>query len=844
MRRIVITALIAYGCLCLAHSKDLPKPNTHDSLRNAIENLISAFPTSYPHGADYLKRLDSLQPNDETAFRELQREALLANPLVCSQPILFVTRNQYRSHYHAIDTLFHTDEFNWDKQQAHDKAFGPNGSLKTLDVKTGKTTTLLEFPEGVARDPDLHYDGQQIVLAVRRSQEENYHICRINVDGSGFEQLTHLADASDFDPVYLPDDSIVFASTREPKYNMCSRDHGANLFRMDSDGANIHRITRNTLFDNHPEVMPDGRILYARWEYVDRNFGDAHGIWVVNPDGTGQSIFWGNNTTVPGAIFNQHVIQGTDLILGILGQHHDRLWGALTIVDRLQGLDGPAAIRRTWPPEAKAAVRIGGHFDCDAFHRFSPKYEDPWPLNQNYFLCSRQVTGKDDYMGIYLLDIFGNEILLHAERPGCYDPIPLKSRQRPPVLQARRKFDGSSGLVYIQDVYQGSHMQNVKRGVIKYVRVVESPTKKNWSGGSWGGQGYQAPGMNWHDFTAKRIIGIAPVEPDGSAYIEVPSDTFIYFQVLDENKMMVQSMRSGTVVQPGETQSCVGCHENRDQTPVGRPAASLALKRAPSKLRGWMGKSTAFSFMRDVQPVFNQHCVKCHDFGKDAGKRLILAADRNPYFNAAYIDLWIWNRKMIKCIGGGPAEIQPAYSWGSHPSRLSQVLRGDYKQHQDLELSREDLERINTWLDLNAPYYPYYECAYPDSPSGRSPLTHAELQRLGQLCELDFNGRLKNHGRVSRAQICFERPELSPCLARIPASDSPARQEALEIITLGAKRLRQTPRCDMANFRPCPKDLERLALFDRRDDIERQFRKAIREKTKLYDKDIIKHGMD
>ena len=72
---------------------------------------------------------------------------------------------------------------------------------------------------------------------------------------------------------------------------------------MEPDGANIHQIGKNNLFDNHGTLLPDGRIMYARWEYVDRNFGDAHGIWTVNPDGTNQAVYWGNNTASPGGIY-------------------------------------------------------------------------------------------------------------------------------------------------------------------------------------------------------------------------------------------------------------------------------------------------------------------------------------------------------------------------------------------------------------------------------------------------------------------------------------------------------------------------------------------------------------
>ncbi len=279
----------------------------------------------------------------------MQREALTANPLVSDQPILFVTRHQYRSHYHAIDTLFHTGEFNPDRGIMHAELFQGGGAMKTIDLRTGEIKTLIEVPEGIARDPDIHFDGRRIVFAMRHHKAEDYHIYEIGTDGSDLRQLTRAEGVCDFDPIYLPDDTIVFSSTREPKYNMCSRDIAANLFRMEPDGANIHQITKNTLFDNHADLLPDGRILYARWEYVDRNFGDAHGLWTVNPDGTNQAVYWGNNTAVPGAAFNAHVIPGTQQALCVFGPHHDRLWGALAIIDRRRGIDGRPGVIRTWP---------------------------------------------------------------------------------------------------------------------------------------------------------------------------------------------------------------------------------------------------------------------------------------------------------------------------------------------------------------------------------------------------------------------------------------------------------------------------------------------------------------
>ena len=245
-----------------------------------------------------------------------------------------------------------------------------------------------------------------------------------------------------------------------------------------------------------------------------------------------------------------------------------------------------------------------------------PKYEDPWPLSDKYFLCSR-MTGNGQEMGIYLIDTFGNEVLLHAEAPGCFSAMPLGSSARPPVIPPRRDFDRRPGTVYVQNVYSGTHMQDVKPGAVKKIRIVESPEKRGWSPGKWFGQGFQAPGMNWHDFTAKRILGTVPVEADGSAYFTVPSDTFVFFQLLDENDMMIQSMRSGTVLQAGERTGCVGCHDQRQAAPpLTSGAAPSALRREPSEIEPWYGPPRIFSYLAEVQPVFDKNCVRCHDFGQ------------------------------------------------------------------------------------------------------------------------------------------------------------------------------------------------------------------------------------
>ncbi len=714
--------------------------------------------------------------------------------------------------------MFQTEECNTASYQ-------PGGPLKTIDfARNGETRVIADpGPEGRLRDPEPYFDGTRIAFAMRRNIRDNYHIYEINTDGTGLKALTSAEGVFDIDPLYLPDDSILFTSSREPKYCMCNIHIMGNLFRMDADGANIHQIGKSTLMEGHGSLLPDGRVIYYRWEYVDRNFGSAQGLWTANPDGTSHSIYYGNNTPAGGVLLDPRIIPGTDRVLCVLGSCHDRPWGALAILDRRYGLDGRAPILRTWPASAIKLVSDPGvpNGGFDSFTAVSPKYEDPYPLSDKYFLCSRR-TGKDEQMGLYLVDVFGNEILLHVEGAGCYDPMPLGPRTRPPVIPSRREFNGGEGYVYVRNVYEGTHMKGVEPGTIKSLRVVESPEKRFWTEPGWNGQGVERPGMNWHDFNNKRILGTVPVEPDGSVSFALPSDRFVYFQLLDAKGMMVQSMRSGMIVHSGERVGCIGCHEDRRSAPgLVAGTVPLALKRAPSRLEGWHGAPPKmFNYRTEVQPIFDKHCVSCHDYGGSAGDKLNLAGDRGLIFNVSYVNLW--TKGALTVVGAGPPEIQQPYSWGSHASKLTKVLTST-NDHPDLELAPDELDRIITWVDLNATYYPSYASAYPKNPYGRSPLSDAQLAKLKQLT-VD----------TGITDISFDRPELSPGLAKLSQTD-PRYPEALAIIREGQATLQKNPNPDAEGFVPCDEDQRRDLKYELRAGIERRNRESIRKGTKSYD---------
>ncbi len=751
----------------------------------------------------------------------IEKQVILSNPYL-AHPIYFVKRNQYKPDHHNSETIFHTNETNTFKYTGggilSKMMIQPNGEVKVTDI--------FESTEGVYRDIEASYDGTRILFSKRNNIREDYHIYEMTLADNSVKQLTFAEGVTDVDPNYLPNGQIVFTSTREPKYCMCNIHIMGNIFKMDADGANITQLGKSTLWEGHPIVMPDGKLLYDRWEYVDRNYGDAQGLWTMNPDGTNQALYFGNNTSSPGGYIDARPIPGTEKLIAVLGSCHDRPWGALGIINNKKGMDGEQAVERTWPTWAKNEIGKG---NWDHFMKIRPLYEDPYPIDDTYIICSKQVN-ESEKMGLFIIDTFGNETFIYeAENHyGSYDPIVTKKRGVEHVLVEKRDYKSETGSFYIQNVYEGTHVKNVKKGSIKYLRVIESIEKRTWTGPAWQGQGVHRPAMNWHSFEAKKILGTVPVEEDGSVFIEVPADTYVFFQLLDENKQMVQTMRSGTMVKSGEVLGCIGCHDDRRMTPT-MGYTPMALTKEPLPMNGWFGEARKFGFMEEVQPVLTKNCVSCHDFDKKAGKILNLAPDRNMFFNAAYIDLYV--KKKINVIGAGPAALQDAYTWGSNTSEFIKLLKDG---HHDVQLTDEEMQRLTTWVDMNGVYYKDFVSAYSDNPVGRSPITDAESKRLEVLTGVPFT-RLNAYWRKQGPQLSFDRPELSPCLKGLK-KHSKEYKEALAIIQTGQTRLNEKARLDMPGFNPSEVDQKRLNKYIFRLTEEKKNREAITNGEKRYDK--------
>ncbi|MHC4570190.1 MAG: hypothetical protein ACYTE3_31115, partial [Planctomycetota bacterium] len=395
------------------------------------------------------------------------------------------------------------ENFGYYSQDPSKKLYGARGRLCRLNVRTGALSVLLDDAEGSIRDPQVHYDASKILISYRPGGTDYFHLYEINVDGSGLTRLTS-GPYNDMEPTYLPDGRIMFCSDRGNRWVPCWYSQVAILYTCDGNGSGIQPISGNIEHDNTPWVLSDGRVIYERWEYVDRSRVAFHHLWTANPDGTGQMIYYGNLHPGTLMIDAKPIPNSNDEVVAVFSPNHGKKEheGAIAIVTAKQGPDLPASGRKITKKE---------------------NFRDPYAVSRDCFLVAQgpsilAMNRRGESREIYRLP----PELVKA-RVECHEPRPLRARPREPVIPRRSDFEQVTGRLILQDVYAGRNMTGVKRGEIKKLLVLETLSKPiNYSGKmppiSFGGT-----------YTLERIVGTVPVEPDGSAYMEVPALRSLFF---------------------------------------------------------------------------------------------------------------------------------------------------------------------------------------------------------------------------------------------------------------------------------------------------------------------------
>ena len=610
----------------------------------------------------------------------------------------------------------------------HVEGFRAGGGLYALTVgqPQGGLRPILASPQGQILDADVSYDGQEILFSWRRGENGTYHVFSIRPDGTALRQLTDGA-WHDYNACWLPDGGIAFLSSRSIRFAYCWISPVGLLHRMDRDGSNVRRLSANIVNDFTPAVMEDGRILYSRWEYVDKPAIPIQSLWTINPDGTGLVGFYGNRVLSPATFMYGQAIPGTGLVLCTLTAHNGPARGGIGLIDRSVGVNAQEAIRNLTPE-----IDIGQVDKGNGNHVKGP-YDTPYPLDDRFFLVSKDGT-------VIVRDYAGTRravVIQGRDGMGFYSARPLGPRRRPPRIASSLPPPAEAepwATVFVQDVYRGLEPQ-VARGEVKEICVVQEMEKTVLIDLAHRAFDFQFPVISCGaTYAGKKVWGYAPVEADGSAHFRVPSGVPIYFMALDAQGRAVQRMRTFTHLMPGETQGCIGCHEPRTQASAVA-AATLALRTALHKLRPPEWGVEGFDYSRVVQPVLDKHCGECHS-GVRAAKKVDLSGDKTDFFSVSYETLargrsgnnFIqWNSPYVSWIptynGHEQNILQVApKTWDSPRSPLADLLLSghpDAAGKPQVRLGDAERRRILLWIDLNVPYYGTSAAAYPDRQGAR-----------------------------------------------------------------------------------------------------------------------------
>ncbi len=458
-----------------------------------------------------------------------------------------------------------------------------------------------------ACDPDVSFDGQSIVFSGKKQAGDAWEIWTMRLDGSAKKQLTS-GPGDKITPVFAgnrfylddpaPTPQIVFASTAHGWKNESADGPAWALYGMDPEGKALHRLTFNLHSDFAPDVLIDGRIVYTSWQ----RFGDRYapdGLFAlmgINVDGTDGLPFYGNHN---------------------MPRYKDMAAVAPT-GDRVYFVESD---RQHWLGGGNLAF-VSRHRPMSTYQEFStdPKgmYHSPRPLPDGGLLASFRTDRSNAVFGLYRIDpTTGRRKARVFEEAGLHtvDAQVIRTRPNPPGRGNWLIPGTETGVFYCLASHVTSlpDQRPVKPGELKFVRVIEGvPAMQDVPGGPRGdASSSEGPGEG-ASFGLRRLLGIAPIEPDGSFHVRVPAETPVTFQVLDENYLAVRTQKAWTWVIGNENRACIGCHEDRELSPpnkladaILKPAVDLTLP--PERRR-------SVDFRHQIAPILAARCATsgCH----------------------------------------------------------------------------------------------------------------------------------------------------------------------------------------------------------------------------------------
>lgn len=459
---------------------------------------------------------------------------------------------------------------------------------RLVAVQPGEPPRVLTGAFHSATEPDVSFDGTRIAFAGRKEADDAWCIWEMQADGTDARKVT-CGPGGARQPVYLPTMYTLTATSTEPWEQIAfvgalpgeTNETGVGphtaLFACRLDGSRERRLTFNLSSDFDPVVLPDGRLVFASWQHsgLDRGPQGRVALFGVNTDGTDLMIFAGDEGR---RVKHMPSWTAERLVVFVEGDSVD---------GDGSGSLGAVSLRRNLHSYRSLTAPGEGFF------------RSPSALPEGGVLVAWRPASEEGSWAVYSFDPTTGVMEGVFDESSWHDVEAqvLGPRPRPDGRSSSVRGDELMGWLYGLDVgISDLEGPAWSRHVAKRVRILEGLARR-------GAEEVLGPGL-----APRRLLGEIDLAPDGSFHVEVPADTPLELQLLDEDGLALRSC-AWIWSRRREARGCIGCHEDPERTPPNRLVE--AVRRPPAQLGQGTGRRFV-DFRQDVSPIVERRCLACH----------------------------------------------------------------------------------------------------------------------------------------------------------------------------------------------------------------------------------------
>jgi hypothetical protein len=478
-----------------------------------------------------------------------------------------------------------------------------NSSRLVIVAPDGAQRVLTEGFQA-ARDPDVSFDGRRVLFSGKAQPSDPWQVWELHLDGTEPPRAITPPNLPARSPIYVStlftlDSPEPWLTTVFVGQHLTPTESGlpltASLYNIKLDGTELRRLTDNPSHSLDPFQTWDGRVLYTTERHPQEpTTRPAHlAIHAIHIEGADMEFYGGAQGR---RIQRMPCATDTGLVVFVESD-----------TPQPDGSGQLACVAQNRPTVTYQPLTQPG----------SHQYLYPAPLQRHTILVAQRPVHSSAPFRIvsFNLETRATQPLLDTPEFHNLQAKPLRPRPSPDGHSTVVELGHRTGTFYGMNCYTADELRqdHLQPGDIKRVRFIEgvpaTPTSDPAHPDPW-------------PVTLRRLIGEAPVEPDGSFNVVVPADIPILLQTLDDNGLALGTC--GWIwLKPKETRGCIGCHEDPELTPENEFV--LALRRPSNQLTLPPDQRRALSFRHDIAPLIQQQCAAadCHG-GHESPLRLPL----------------------------------------------------------------------------------------------------------------------------------------------------------------------------------------------------------------------------